>query len=106
MVKLFLKGHGSKLIHKEFVSVLQNNVISLSTVKNWLRRFKSGNLSCGDEKQPAILLIAWDPALPRFLKKSPFVSARVMARNFSLDRAPKRAFLIGNCVSENSLADG
>jgi hypothetical protein len=30
MVKyFFLKGHGSKLIHKELVSTLQNNAISL-----------------------------------------------------------------------------
>jgi hypothetical protein len=46
---VFLKGHGSKLIHKEFVSTLQDNAISLSSGKNWLRRFKSGDLSCGDE---------------------------------------------------------
>jgi transposase len=56
MVKyFFLKGHGSKLIHKELVNALQDNAISRSTVKNWLRRFKSGDLSCGDEEGPGIL---------------------------------------------------
>jgi hypothetical protein len=34
MVKyFFLKGHGSKLIPKELVSTLQDNAISLSSVK-------------------------------------------------------------------------
>jgi hypothetical protein len=47
MVKYsFLKGHGSKLIHKKLASTLQENAISLPAVKNWLRRFKSGDLSC------------------------------------------------------------
>jgi hypothetical protein len=35
MVKYFcFKGHESKLVHKELVSTLQDNAISLSTVKN------------------------------------------------------------------------
>jgi hypothetical protein len=59
MVKyFFLKGHGSKLIHKELVSTFHDNAISLSTFKNWLRRFKSGDLSCGDEELPGRLLIS------------------------------------------------
>jgi transposase len=44
-----LKGHGRKLIHKELVTALHYKAISLSTIKNWLRRFKSGGLSCSDE---------------------------------------------------------
>jgi hypothetical protein len=99
MVKyFFLKGHGSKLIHKELVSTLQNNAISLSILKNWFRRFKSGDLSCGDEKGPVRLLISLGPALQRFLKKFPFASARVMTGHFSVDRVPSRAFLIRNWV--------
>jgi transposase len=50
MKYFFLKGHGSKRILKELVSTLQDNKISLSTIKNWLRRFKSGDLSGGDEE--------------------------------------------------------
>jgi hypothetical protein len=50
VIYFFLKGHGSKLIHKELVSILQDNAISLSIIKNWLRRFKSDNLSCDDKK--------------------------------------------------------
>jgi hypothetical protein len=45
IVKNFsLKGHRSKLIHKGLVSTLQDNAISMSAVKDWLRRFKSGDL--------------------------------------------------------------
>jgi hypothetical protein len=46
----FFKRYGSKLIQKELVSTFQDDAISLSTVENRLRRFKSGDLSCGDEE--------------------------------------------------------
>jgi transposase len=60
MVKYsFLNGHGSKLIHKELVTTLQDKAISLSIVKNWLRRFKSGDLSCGDEERPGRRSFLW-----------------------------------------------
>jgi hypothetical protein len=59
MVKyFFLKEHKSKLIHKELVSTLQDNAISLSIVKNWFRRFKSGDLFCGGEERPGRHLIS------------------------------------------------
>jgi hypothetical protein len=64
--RFFFKGHESKLIHKELVNALQDNAISLSTVKNWLRKFKSGDLSCGGEEGPGKLLISMRPALQRF----------------------------------------
>jgi hypothetical protein len=67
MVKYFcVKGRGSKLIHKELVSTLQDNAISLSNVKNWLRRFKSGHLSCGDEEWPERPLISLGPLFSAF----------------------------------------
>jgi hypothetical protein len=47
----------------EVVSTLQDNAISLSTVKNWLRRFKSGDLSCGDEERLVKPLISLTSAL-------------------------------------------
>jgi transposase len=94
MVKhFFLKGHGNKQIRKELVSTLQDKVISLSTVKNWLRRFNSGDLSCGDEKRPGRPLISLGPALQRFLKKFPFRNARVMAGNFSVGQAIIKSIL-------------
>jgi hypothetical protein len=83
----FLKGRGNKLIHKELVRILQDNAISLSTVKNWHRRFKSGDFSYGDEERPGRPLISLGPGLQRLPKTFPFASARVMAGHFSVDRA-------------------
>jgi hypothetical protein len=75
------------------VSTLQDNAISLSIVKKWLRRFKSGDFSCGDEERPGRSLISLGPALQRFLKKFPFMSVRVMAGHFSVNRtAIKNSF--------------
>jgi hypothetical protein len=48
----------SKHIHKELVITFQDNAISLSAVKNWLRRFKSGDLSYGNEERPGRPLIS------------------------------------------------
>jgi transposase len=98
MQYFFLKGHESKLIQKKLVSTLQDNAISYSTVKNWLRRFKSGELSWRDEERPRRPLISLAPVLQRFLKKLPFANARVMARHLPVDRVAikSRAFLIGN----------
>jgi transposase len=50
IIYFFLKGHGRKRILKELVNTLQDNAISLSTIKNWLRRFKSGDLSGATKK--------------------------------------------------------
>jgi hypothetical protein len=94
MVKHFsLKGHRSRLIHKELVSTLQDNAISLSTIKNSLRRFKSGNLSCGDKERPGSPLVSLAPALQRFLKKFPFASVRVTTGHLSMDRATSKNIL-------------
>jgi hypothetical protein len=82
----FLNEHGSKLIRKKFVSRLHDNATSLSIIKNWLKRFKSDDLSCGDEERPGTLLISSRPALQRFPKKFPFASAQIMAGHFSVDR--------------------
>jgi hypothetical protein len=71
----FLKGHESKFIAKELVTTFQDNAISLSIVKNRTRRFKSGDLSCGDEERPGRPLVSLGSTLQRFLKKFPFASA-------------------------------
>jgi hypothetical protein len=89
----FLKGHGSKLIHKELVSTLQDNAISLSMVKNWSRRCKSGEGSCGDEERAERPLISLGPALQRFLKKCSFASAQVVAGQFWVDRSTIKSIL-------------
>jgi hypothetical protein len=94
MVKyFFLKRHESKLIHKTLLSTLQDNAISLFIIKIWLRRFKSGSLSGGDEERPGRPMNCLDPTFQRFLKKFPFVSVRIMTGNFSVDRAAIKSIL-------------
>jgi hypothetical protein len=66
MKHFFLKRHGSKLIDKELVSTPQDNAISLSTVKNWLKRFKSDHLSCDHEERPGRRLISLGPLFGAF----------------------------------------
>jgi hypothetical protein len=89
----FLKGHGSKLIPKKLVITLQDKAISVSTANNWLRKLKSGDLSCGDEEWPGRSLGSLGLALQRFLKKCPFASVRVMAGHFSVDRCASTSIL-------------
>jgi hypothetical protein len=61
MVEYFFhKRRWSKLIRKELVSTFQDNAISLSIVKNWFRRFKSNDLSCGDEEASGRFLVSLD----------------------------------------------
>jgi hypothetical protein len=94
MVKyFFLKARGIKLMRNEHVNSLQDNAISLFNVKNSLRRFRSGDLSCGDEEWPGRHLISFGLALQCFLKKFPFASAPVMAGHFSVDRATLKSIL-------------
>jgi hypothetical protein len=81
----FLEGYRSKLIRKGLVCIFQENAISLSKIKNWLRQFKFGVLFCGDEERPRTPQISLDRTLQCFLKKFPFVNVRVMTGNFSVD---------------------
>jgi hypothetical protein len=66
----FLKGHTSKLIYEKLVNTLQDNAISLSAVKNWLRWFKSGSLSCDDDERLEKPLISLDRLFSSFWKVS------------------------------------
>jgi hypothetical protein len=94
MVKyFFLERQGSKLMHEEHVKTLQDSAISLFIVKNWLKRFKSGEFSCSDEEWHGRLLISLGPVLQRFLKKFRCTSARVMAGQGSVDRTTIKSIL-------------
>jgi hypothetical protein len=89
----FLKGHESKLIHKELVNTLQDNAIPVSIVKNWIRGFESGELSCREDELPGRPLISLGSVLRGFLNKFPFASARVMIEHFSMDQATMKNIL-------------
>jgi hypothetical protein len=53
-------------------------------VKRWLRKFKSGDLSCRDEPRPRRMLTILGPVLKKFLDKCPFASTKGMSRYFSI----------------------
>jgi transposase len=53
IVKYFhLKGWENRKITTELEGTFQGSALSRATVKGWLRKFKSGDLSCLDENRP------------------------------------------------------
>jgi transposase len=85
VVKYFhLKGWGNKRITAELESTFQGSALSRATVKRWIRKFKSGDLSCHDEPRAGRPLTILGPVLKTFLDKHPFASARAMSRHFNI----------------------
>jgi hypothetical protein len=81
---LHLKGWGNKRIITELESTFQGSALSMVTVKQWLRKFKSGDLSRPDWRPVRIL----GPFLKKFLDKYPFVRAKIMSRHFDTSPWP------------------
>jgi transposase len=85
IVKSFhLKGWGNRRITAEFESTFQGSALSRATTKRWLRKLKSGDLSCLDENRPCRLVTILEPVLRKFLDKYPFASAKVLSRHFGI----------------------
>jgi transposase len=85
IVKYFhVKGCGNRRITAELESTFQGSTLSRTIVKRWLRKFKSGDLSCPDENRPARPLTILGPVLKKFLDKHPFASAKVLSRHFDI----------------------
>jgi transposase len=85
IVKYFhLKRWENKRITAELESTFQGSSLSNTTVKRWLRKFKSGDLSCSDEIRPGRPLTILGPVLKKFLQKHPFASAKVMSTHFDI----------------------
>jgi hypothetical protein len=49
----FLKGLGSKAIHREIIAVLGSTAYSLTQIKEWRARFETGDLSHEDQSRHA-----------------------------------------------------
>jgi transposase len=85
IVKYFhLKGRGNRRITAELENILQGSALSKKTVKQWLRKFKSGDLSCLDENRPDRPLTILGPVLKKFLDKYPFANVKVLSRHFDI----------------------
>jgi transposase len=79
-----LKGWGNRRITAELEGTFQGSALSRATVKPWLRKFKSSDLSCLDENRRGRPLTILGPVLKKFLDKYPFASAKVLSRHFDI----------------------
>jgi hypothetical protein len=83
VIKYFLtKDWGSKKIHEELITTLGDDAYHLSQIKTWLQRFKNGDLSCKGHSRPERPVLTLGSQFEAFLLKSPFTSARVIAKHF------------------------
>jgi histone-lysine N-methyltransferase SETMAR len=80
---LFLVGKRYRTIHAQLVSVLEENAVSLSTVKYWCQRFKSGNLSVQDEIRPGRPRSDLGNSISQMLTDEPFLSAKIIAKRLA-----------------------
>jgi hypothetical protein len=75
---------GNRRITAELETRFQGSALSRPTVKPWLLKFKSGDLSCLDENRPGRPLTILGPVLKKVLDKYPFASAKVLSRHFEI----------------------
>jgi hypothetical protein len=103
---LHLKGWEKKRIRTELNSTFQGSVSSRATVKRWFQKFKSGDLSHGDESHPGRPLTILRPVLNKVLGKHPFASAKVISRPFDISPATVKEILRCELGLKNILEDG
>jgi len=80
----FLKGLGSKKIHRKLQDTIGESAYCRAEVKFWLARFREGDLSYKDHERVGRPLAVLGTVLHKFLTKHPFASARIMAEHFNL----------------------
>jgi transposase len=78
----FLKGWGNNKISTELQTIFHDSALSSSTVKRWIRKFKTGDLSCDDDSRPGRPISILGPVLQKFLDRDPFSSTIVISRHF------------------------
>jgi hypothetical protein len=79
---LFLKGLRYKAAHIESSSVLGEQLYSLSQAKQWISRFKDGDLSFENDDRSGRPFSDLFDGICRHLGKLPFTSAKVLAKPF------------------------
>jgi len=89
----FLKGLGSKKIHRKLQDTIGESAYCLAEVKFWLARFREGDLSCEDHERVGRPLAVLGTVLHKFLTKHPFASARIMAEHFNLSHPTVKEIL-------------
>jgi hypothetical protein len=67
-----------KRITGELESVFQSSALSRATVKQWLRKFKSGDRSSSDESRQERPLTIFGSVLKKFREKYPFANTKII----------------------------
>jgi transposase len=85
IVKYFLlKEWGNKGTTAELQSALHSSAISNSTVKRWIKKFKTDDLSCDDDPRPGRAIEILGQVLQKFLERYPFASVTARSRHFHI----------------------
>jgi transposase len=89
----FLKGWGNKRITAELQTTFHDSALSSSTVKRWIRKFNTGDLSGDDDSRPGRPISILGPVGQKFLDRYPFSSARVISRHFRISPSTVKEIL-------------
>jgi transposase len=76
----FLQGERYKAIYQKLHTAFAEESASLSTVKRWCRRFKSGHFSVQDDRRSGRPQRDLGDSISQFLADEPFLSARTLAK--------------------------
>jgi hypothetical protein len=80
---LFLKGLKYKVAHAELYSSPGKQAHSLRQVKQWIHRFKEGDLWWEDDRRSERRVSEFSGGIRGHLDKYPFSSVKQRAKNFS-----------------------
>jgi transposase len=87
-----MKGWGNKTITAELQTTFHNSAISNSTVKRWIRKFKTGDFLRDDDRRPGRPMAILGPVLQKFLDSYPFSSTKVISRHFLVSPSTVKEF--------------
>jgi hypothetical protein len=90
---LWIKGLGSRPIHRKLSAVFGDNCFSLAIIKRWITRFRDGDLSCADRERWEDPIIDISAPLRLLLNRFPFVRDNMMSKHFHMARGTLRVIL-------------
>jgi hypothetical protein len=93
----FLKGAGSKAIHRELAAIVDSTAYSPTQIKECHARFKMADLSCEYRSRPGRPSYILGKALSDFVKEFRFASPGGIAQHFSQSRHIIREILSQKC---------
>jgi hypothetical protein len=88
------------------LATLAENVLSLSSARRWLPRFKESNISCEDAKRTGRPTIVIQNSLDNFLAKYPSASAKLISQHWGVRASSVKEISIRKWGARNILEDG